>query len=75
MITLGDLLRIINDDEMVTVETREEETNALLNWWYGTPSLLSNTKKIKSIRYAYVDEIKVDYEGEIVITILFDTEG
>lgn len=45
MITLGDLLRIINDDETVTVETREEETNALLNWWYGTPSLLSNTKK------------------------------
>lgn len=75
MITLGDLLRIINDDEMVTVETREEETNALLNWWYGTPSLLSSTKKIKSIRYAYVDGIKMDYEGEIVITILFDTEG
>lgn len=45
MITLGDLLRIINNDEEITVETREEETNALLDWWYGTPSLLSNTKK------------------------------
>lgn len=74
MITLGDLLRIINDDEAVTVETREEKTNALLNWRYGTPSLLSNTKEIKDICYAYVDEIKVDYEGEIVITILFDAE-
>lgn len=75
MITLGDLLRIINDAEMVTVEIREEETNALLNYRYGAPSLLSSIKEIKSIRYAYVDEIKVDYEGEIVITILFDTEG
>lgn len=75
MITLGDLLRIINDAETVTVEIREEETNALLNCRYGAPSLLSSIKEIKDIRYAYVDEIKVDYEGEIVITILFDTEG
>lgn len=75
MITLGDLLRIISDDETVTVETREEETNALLEWWYGTPSLLLSTKEIKDIRYAYVNEIKVDSENEIAISILFDTEG
>lgn len=75
MITLGGLLRIINDDEAVTVETREEETNALLNWWYGTPSLLLSTKEIKDIRYVYVNEIEVDSEGEMVISILFDTEG
>lgn len=75
MITLGDLLRIINNDEEITVETREEETNALLDWWYGTPSLLLSTKEIKDIRYAYVNEIKVDSENEIVISILFDTEG
>ena len=75
MITLGDLLKIINNNKQMYIETREEETNALLDWWYGTPGLLSSTKEIKSIRYAYVDEIKVDNEGEIVITILFDTEG
>ena len=75
MITLGDLLRIINNDETVTVETREEETNTLLDWWYGTPSLLLSTKEMKDIRYAYVNEIKVDSENEIAISILFDTEG
>lgn len=75
MITLGDLLRIINNDEEITVETREEETNVLLDWWYGTPSLLLSTKEIKDIRYAYVNEIKVDSENEIAISILFDTEG
>lgn len=74
MITLEDLLRIINNDEAVTVETREEETNALLEWWYGTPRLLSGIKEIKDIGYAYVNEIKVDSENEIVISILFDTE-
>lgn len=75
MITLGDLLRTINNDEAVTVETREEETNALLEWWYGTPSLLLSTKEIKDIRYAYVNEIKVDSENEIAISILFGMEG
>ena len=75
MITLGDLLRIINNDEAVTVETREEETNALLDRWYGTPSLLLNAKEIKDIRYAYVNEIKVDSENEMAISILFDMEG
>lgn len=75
MITLGDLLRTINNDEAVTIETREEETNALLDWWYGTPSLLLDTKEIKDIRYAYVNEIKVDSENEIAISILFGTEG
>ena len=75
MITLGDLLKIINNDKAVTVETREEETNALLDWWYGTPSLLLNMKEIKDIRYAYVNEIQEDSENEIVISILFETEG
>lgn len=75
MITLGDLLRIINNDEAVTVEIREEETNVLLGLRYGTPSLLLNTKEIKDIRYAHVNEIQVDSENEIAISILFDTEG
>lgn len=75
MITLGDLLRIINNDEAVTVETREEETNALLEWWYGTPRLLSGIKEIKDISYAYANEIKVDSENEMAISILFDMEG
>lgn len=75
MITLEGLLRTINNDEAVTVETREEETNALLEWWYGTPSLLLDTKEIKDIRCAYVNEVKVDSENEIAISILFDTEG
>lgn len=74
MIILGDLLRTINSVEGVTIELRDEETEALIDWWYGTPSLLLNTKEIKDIRYAYVDEIKVDSENEIAISILFDTE-
>lgn len=74
MIILGDLLRTINSAEGVTIELRDEETEALIDWWYGTPSLLLNTKEIKDIRYAYVDEIKVDSENEIAISILFDTE-
>lgn len=75
MITLGDLLRIIDDNERITIEMREEETDALLDWWYRTPSLLFSTKEIKDMRCAHVKEIKVDSGGEMVISIPFDTEG
>lgn len=75
MIILGGLLRAINNNERITIAIQEEETGTLLDRWYGTPSLLLRTKEIKGIRCARVDEVKVDTKGEIVIKILFGTEG
>lgn len=75
MIILEDLLGTINNDEWVTIELRDEETGALIDWRYNLTNLLLNTGEIEDIRYAYVDEIKADNEGEIVISILFDKEG
>lgn len=74
MIIMEDLLGTINNDEWVTIELRDEETNALLDRRYDLTYLLLTTGEIEDIRYAHVDEIKVDNEGEIVISILFDTE-
>lgn len=89
MITMGDLLRIISGDKRITIEVREEGTDALLDWWYGTPvlsdtllgwwyetpNLLFNAEEIKDIRCAHVKKIRVDSEGEMIISIAFDTEG
>lgn len=74
MITLGDLLRISDDNGSITIEITEEETDALLDWWYGTPDLLFSTKEIKDMRCAHVKKIKVDNEGDYVITIVPDNE-
>lgn len=74
MITLGDLLETINYDEWVTIKLRNEETNELLNWWYGPPSLLLTSKEAGRLCHAFVDEIAVSM-GDILITILMGAEG
>ena len=74
MITLGDLLETINNDEWVTIKLRNEETNALLDWWHGPPSSLLTPKEAGHLCHAFVDEIAVSM-GDILITILIGTEG
>lgn len=75
MIILGDLLRAINSAEGVTIELRDEETEALIDWWYDLPSLLLMLEEVKDLRHAFVDEIAVDSTDEILITILVSAEG
>lgn len=75
MIILEDLLGTINSAEGVTIELRDEETGALIDWWYDLPSLLLMLEEVKDLRHAFVDEIAVDSTDEILITILMDTEG
>lgn len=75
MIILEDLLGTINNDEWVTIELRDEETNALLDRWFGRPDLLLAMEEVKNICHAHVDEIAVDSEGDILIAILMGTEG
>lgn len=75
MIILEDLLGTINSAEGVTIELRDEETGALIDWWYDLPSLLLMLEEVKDLRHAFVDEIAVDSTDEILITILIGTEG
>lgn len=75
MIILEDLLGTINNDEWVTIELRDEETNALLDRWDDLLSLLLMSEEIRDLRRAFVDEMAVDDWGEILITILVGTEG
>lgn len=75
MITLENLLRTINSAEGVTIELQDEETEALIDWWYDLPSLLLMLEEVKDLRRAVVDEIAVDSADEILITILMSAEG
>ena len=75
MIILEDLLSAINSGEGVTIELRDEDTEALIDWWYDVPSLLLMIEDVKRVRHAFVNEIKVDNAGEIIITILMGMEG
>lgn len=75
MIILEDLLGTINSAEGVTIELRDEETGALIDWWYDLPSLLLMLEEVKDLRRAIVDEIAVDSTDEILITILMSAEG
>lgn len=75
MIILEDLLGTINSAEGVTIELRDEETGALIDWWYDLPSLLLMLEEVKDLRRAIVDEITVDSTDEILITILMSVEG
>ncbi|MDV4829900.1 hypothetical protein NNG48_07295 [Enterococcus faecium] len=75
VIILEDLLGTINSAEAVTIELRDEETNALIDWWYELPSLLLMLEDVKRVRHAFVNEIEVDITGEMLITILVSTGG
>lgn len=75
MIILKDLLSTINSAERVSIDLRDEDTKVLINGWYDTPSSLLMIEDVKRLHYAFVNEIEVDDEGEIVITILVDMEG
>lgn len=69
------MLRTVNNDKRVTIELRDEETNALLDRWFRYPDLLLAMEEVKNICHAHVDEIVVDSEGDILITILIGAEG